>query len=108
MDGLVVEFGPQVELVSLRLAWRLVAAEDVLGKVGGDGQQVNQPLLGQLMEQTLACRSTTGVTVVIDFLRLIQLSGATAKVMSVVGTTSRVEQVRGANPRINQREATIA
>ncbi len=34
MDGLVVDFGPQVELVSFRLAGRVVAAEDVLGEVG--------------------------------------------------------------------------
>jgi hypothetical protein len=48
------------------------------------------------------------VTVVIDFVRLIQVSGATAKTSGIAGTTSRADQVRGARPRINQLEGTIA
>ena len=49
------------------------------GGIAVDNQQVNQSLLGQLIEQALAGQATTGVTVVIDFVRLIQVSGATAK-----------------------------
>ena len=65
-------------------------------------------VLGQLIEQALAGQSTTGVTVVIDFVRLIQVNGATAKTVDIVGTTSRADLVRGARPRINQLEGTIA
>jgi uncharacterized protein YfiM (DUF2279 family) len=78
------------------------------GGIAGDGHKVNQSLLGQLIEQALAGQSTTGVTVVIDFVRLIQVSGATAKTIAIAGATSRADLVRGARPRIKQLEGTIA
>lgn len=78
------------------------------GGIAFDDHQVNQSLLGQLLEQALAGQATTGVTVVIDFVRLIQVSGATTKTIGIAGTTSRADLVRGARPRINQLEGTIA
>jgi hypothetical protein len=51
---------------------------------------------------------TTGVTVVIGFVRLIEVSGATAKTIGIAGTTSRANLVRGARPRINHLEGTSA
>ncbi|MCP4888231.1 MAG: hypothetical protein GY904_16660 [Planctomycetaceae bacterium] len=78
------------------------------GGIAVDDHQVNQSLLGQLLEQALAGQATTGVTVVIDFVRLIQVSGATAKTIGITGAISRPDLVRGARPRINQLEGTIA
>ena len=78
------------------------------GGIAVDDHQVNQSLLGQLLEQALAGQATTGVTVVIDFVRLIQVRGATTKTIGIAGATSRADLVRGARPRINQLEGTIA
>jgi hypothetical protein len=78
------------------------------GGIADDDYQVNQSLLGRLIEQALAGPSTTGVTVVMDFVRLIQLSGTTAKAIGVSSATSRAEQVSGAHPRIIQLKGTIA
>ncbi len=78
------------------------------GEVAGDGKQINQSLLGQLIERVLAGQSTTGATVVIDFVRLIQLTEATAKIVGVAGAISRAEHVRGLLPKIAQLEGTIA
>jgi hypothetical protein len=78
------------------------------GGIAVDDHQVNQSLLGQLIEQAIAGQTTTGVTVVIDFVRLIEVTGATARTVGVAGATSRGEQVRRARPRINQLEGTMA
>ncbi len=78
------------------------------GGIAADDHQLNQSSLAQLIERALAGQSTTGVTVVIDFVRLIEVSGATAKTIGVASATSRAEQVRGAHPRINRLEGTIA
>ncbi|MCA9222766.1 MAG: hypothetical protein KDA71_20735 [Planctomycetales bacterium] len=102
-----------------QLVTRLIASDSfppaatyaVLVSEGGiavDDHQVNQSLLDQLIEQAIAGQTTTGVTVVIDFVRLIQVSGATAKTIGIAGAISRADLVRGARPRINQLEGTIA
>lgn len=77
------------------------------GGIAVDNHQVNQSQLGRLIEQALAGKATTSVTVVIDFVPLIQVSGATAKTIGIAGATSRADLFRGARPRINQLEGTI-